>query len=237
MELINTSTAFFVFTMFFSLSVVTISAYFGKIWIYVAMVALTLTSTITAGKIIELDLVWFTVSASAATPIFASLFLATDILSEFYTESDAKKSIWFAFAANIILLIGGQLVSSSPTTLDSPISTSLDNIFGFVPRLLLGGITAYIVSQNLDIFIFGYMKKMSKNKRGVHLIIRNNTSTMISQFFDSVIVYSIAFYGIIDNLTQVILVAWGMKITVAFFDTFFIMFMSSFIPEKAEQKE
>ncbi|MEP5945595.1 MAG: VUT family protein, partial [Balneola sp.] len=54
---------------------------------------LALISSVTAGKIITI----FGFETSIATPIYAGIFLSTDILSEWYSKSDAKKTIYLGF--------------------------------------------------------------------------------------------------------------------------------------------
>ena len=53
------------------------------------------------------------------------------------------------------------------------------------------------------------------------LWLRNNISTWGSQFFDTIIFYSIGFYGVIPNsvLSKVIIGSYLLKLLVALFDT------------------
>ena len=64
--------------------------------------------------------------------------------------------------------------------------------------IIVGSITAFLVSQLIDVTIFHFVK----NRTGKKMIwLRSTGSTVISQFFDSFIVLGIAFWlpGKIDT--------------------------------------
>ena len=54
--------------------------------------------------------------------------------------------------------------------------------------------------------------------------LRNNLSTIVSQFIDSVLVFAIAFAGVIDNWIEVMLTTYVIKLIVALCDTPWIYF-------------
>ena len=76
------------------------------------------------------------------------------------------------------------------------------------------------------ITIFHFIKDKTKGK---HLWIRNNASTVVSQLVDSTIVYTVAFWGIIPNVWELVIVAWIMKIGVAVLDTPFLYLLKRYI--------
>lgn len=212
-----------------SLGMVFIAGAIGKEWVYVSVITLALTSSVTAGKVIS----FFTLSASAATPLYAGIFLATDYLSEIYEEEDARRAVWMGLYANIILVIGGQLIVTPEAIGGKDVSEALDVLFRFVPRLVASGLFAFVISQNIDITIFHYLKSDSVPRWiRERLWIRNNVSTMCSQLADSLIVYYGAFYGVTSNVISLVLVAWTMKVLVAILDTPFLYWLRSFYENK-----
>lgn len=70
---------------------------------------------------------------------------------------------------------------------------SLQNIFGLMPRLALGSLTAYFVSQFLDVRLYAWLRKLFGARN--QFWIRNNGSTMISSLVDTLIFCTIAFAG------------------------------------------
>lgn len=69
---------------------------------------------------------------------------------------------------------------------------SWTKIFSFVPRITVASWTAFLVSENLDAYIFDWFKKFT---RGKHLWARNALSSLPSLAIDSFIFIPLAFYG------------------------------------------
>ena len=81
--------------------------------------------------------------------------------------------------------------------------------------MLIGGWTSYAVSQHLDVWIFHKIKEKTKGK---HLWLRNNVSTLISQFIDTLIFITIVFYGVCP-LWNAIFGQYIIKVIIALLDT------------------
>ena len=100
-----------------------------------------------------------------------------------------------------------------------PINQALQTIFSFTPRLVIGSMIAYLISQHYDVWIFHHLKSKFKGK---HLWLRNNFSTTTSQVLDTSIFVIIAFYGVIPNFLELLVGACILKIIIALIDTPFI---------------
>ena len=103
----------------------------------------------------------------------------------------------------------------------------------FIPGLFVGSATAYLISQNIDIRIFGYIKEKYPHSP---LLLRNNVSTIISQLIDSTIVYLIAF-SFMRDLVEIIMIAWLVKVFVAILDSPIIYIMKGYHDRKPEQND
>ena len=105
--------------------------------------------------------------------------------------------MWMTFLAQIfVLIIALILIKSSVLELSQGVHEALNVVFGFTPRIVLGSMVTYIVSQSWDVWTFHKLKEKYKGKK---LWIRNNVSTISSQLLDSAIFIGIAFYGIIPG--------------------------------------
>lgn len=131
------------------------------------------------------------------------VFITTDLINEYFGEKGVRKLstitaclIAYCF---IVLFLAMQLpaVKGMGTTDDQ-----FNGVFGQSLWIIVGSITAFMVSQLIDVTIFHFVKK----KTGKRMIwLRSTGSTVISQFFDSFIVLGIAFYatGIMDTETYI----------------------------------
>lgn len=128
------------------------------------------------------------------------VFITTDLINEYFGEKGVKK-LSFITAGLIaytffLLLIGLQIpaVKGDGLITDEQFSA----VFGQSMWIIVGSITAFLVSQLIDVTIFHFVK----NRTGKKMIwLRSTGSTVISQLFDSFIVLGIAFWlpGKIDT--------------------------------------
>ena len=120
------------------------------------------------------------------------VFLATDLINEFYGKKAVKKLtiltsslIGYAF---LILLVAmfTRAASFSPVQ-----DAQFDAVFGQSMWIIVGSITAFVVSQLVDVFVFWFLRE----KTGGRMIwLRSTGSTAISQLIDTFIVGGIAFW-------------------------------------------
>lgn len=163
----------------------------------------------------------FGLAATGGNVMYAAIFFSSDILNEFYGKKEAQKAVIVGFFAAFIFLVTSQLLLLYvPNDFDFS-QTSYQTLFALTPRIVLGSLTAYLISQNLDIIIFDSLKKQT---HGTMLWLRNNASTIVSQFVDSIVFTIIAFAGVLPNevMLEIILFTYGLKVVVALLDTPFI---------------
>jgi len=98
---------------------------------------------------------------------------------------------------------------------------SLVTIFGLMPRIAAGSMTAYLLSQHYDVWAFLFWKNKTK---GRFLWLRNNASTMVSQAIDSIVFCTIGLWGVFDASTwvQILITTYLLKLVVAAIDTPFL---------------
>ncbi|KRG10178.1 queuosine precursor transporter [Staphylococcus sp. NAM3COL9] len=139
----------------------------------------------------------FTISATLGNVMFASIYLATDILNEIYGRKIAKRAVWLGFSSTLVMIIVMQLsLHFNPSSVDTT-QGALDTIFNLVPRIALGSVIAYIIGQHLDVLLFSLIKKVFSSDRT--FIIRTYGSTIISNIIDTALFVAIAFLGTMPN--------------------------------------
>ncbi|MEM6961367.1 MAG: queuosine precursor transporter [Myxococcota bacterium] len=127
-------------------------------------------------------------------------FLCTDFISELYGKKRASQVVWMGFILNVwvlfILWLGGVLPGESPGSYDpNSIEGSRVNAFFTIRTLTFGAVVAsmisYLFAQLVDVHIFHFWKRKTQGK---HLWLRNNASTLVSQFVDTFSVILITHY-------------------------------------------
>lgn len=202
----------FIAVMVFSLSISILAAKFGLRALQLVALFLILCTSTLAGKLVTI----FGFSVSAATCLYAGIFLVTDVISEAYGKKAGLQTVGFTLFGMISFLAIGLIVSSMVANPETPVAEGLDAIFAFLPRLMLGGVLAFTLAQSTDVILFHWFSKLTSGK---HLWLRNNGSTMVSQFIDTVVVWMVAFYGVVDDIWTIIFASYAIKLVTAAIDT------------------
>ena len=171
-------------------------------------VSFVLISNIIAYKIAAFDFGFITFFATAATLVFSVTFLLTDFVNEKFGRKETQKMIFIAFITQIAITLFIWLSISLTPAPFWPDQEIFAKIMGFAPRIMLAGWIAFLISENMDAYIFSWFKKKTKGK---HLWMRNAFSSIPSMALDTVIFVSIAFYGVqplLPLITGVLVIKW-----------------------------
>lgn len=119
------------------------------------------------------------------------IFLLTDLINEYYGKNGVKKLTYITVGlisfTYIILAISMSIPATSFSTVSDGAYTT---VFGQSQWIIVGSVTAFLVSQLVDVQIFWMFKKLTGNK---YIWLRATGSTVISQMIDTFIVQFIAF--------------------------------------------
>jgi len=220
----------FILVMLLAFIFVLIATRFGKEWLIVIPPVFLVFANIFAPQFITV----FTLTTSLAVPIYAAIFLATDIIAEHWGKKEARKIIWIGFFTQIALVVFTQiLLRAEVLQISQTVDEALTVIFGFTPRIVLGSFIAYLISQHWDIWVFHSLKEKTE---GRFLWLRNNASTISSQFIDSTIFIFIAFYGVLPGIWELVFSVWILKVLVAIFDTPIVYLSYKILGKKKSEK-
>jgi len=186
-------------------------------------VAALVACNLVANKFVTVDLGFKVFVISAGVLPYPVTFLITDLLSEIYGRRRANQVVLAGFAASVFvlgILWLGSCFDAIPT---SPVDNETYNsVFSNAWRIIGASMLAYLVAQLVDIRLFHFWKRVTK---GRHLWIRNNFSTWLSQFVDTVLVVSVIFVAPAEGDTdwdfigRAIRDGWIFKVLCAALDT------------------
>ena len=202
-----------------TLSVGLISILFGKKYGVVVPIALMASLMGISGAVVNKIVAFGDYYVSAAIIVFSMTFLLTDLISEIWGKTYATLAVWIGFLVSITFLITTQIAiawPAAPFSLEA--AAAIDLLYSTIPRITLASIVAYLIAQNFDVWFYHKLKKLTRNK---HMWLRNNGSTAVSQLIDTLIFYTIAFYGVLP-LMPLIIGTYIVKLVIAFVDTPFI---------------
>jgi len=189
--------------------------FFGRIGLYAWVPIAVIIANIQVIKTVQL----FGLTSSLGNIVYATSFLATDILSENYGKKDAGKAVGIGFLSLFSLTVFMNLaLMFKPAAVDFA-QQSMLTLYSLLPRIALGSFVAYGASQFHDVWAYSLMKKRRPERRWIWL--RNNASTMVSQAIDSLIFVTIAFAGRIPvrSFWELVFSTYILKWVVAAADT------------------
>lgn len=193
------------------------------------IVTLVIANAIT-GKVIDTGLSLFgnPITIAGAIICYPITYLITDVVGEIWGKAEANKIVKHGFIGQVIATIIIVLTTYTPYV-DPEMQAAYVKLLGQNWVFVLGSLTAYLVSQYLDVHIFHSIKEKSSK----HKWIRNNVSTITSQFVDTAIFITIAFgfgFGwIFDNhiaLLNMLIGQYAIKFVIALFDTPFFYLLT-----------
>lgn len=189
--------------------------YLGKLGLFIWIPLATILANVQVIKVVELC----GQNATLGNIAYASIFLATDILSENHSRRDANLAVLLGFISMLTTVAVMSLAVAFTPAADDFSQPSLQTIFGVMPRVLLGSLTAFVISQFSDIHIYYFFKRILPATRW--LWVRNNVSTLTSQLLDTMIFTSIAFVGFFpsDVFWSIVWTTYVLKGLIALLDT------------------
>jgi len=151
-------------------------------------------------------------STAIGTVMFASTFLATDILSECYSIEDAKKAVKLGLFSDVLLIVATQIaLLYKPSAFDYA-HDAMKTLFSLNLRISIASAVMYYIANMADIYIFNRIKQRTEGKA---LWLRNNISTILCNCLENFGFIGIAFAGIYD-LQTIITIAVSTSIIEAF---------------------
>ncbi|AWW28985.1 VUT family protein [Echinicola strongylocentroti] len=166
---------------------------------------------------------------TAGAVIWPVVFITTDIINEYFGKKGVRKisfltAGFIAYAFIFIVIVTAlppaafwlDVNSTDPNGNPFNIEYAFDVIFRQGLGIIIGSLTAFLLGQLIDVFIFQKLRKITGAKM---IWLRATGSTLVSQLIDSFVVLGIAFYVFgnwsIEQLISVGIINYIYKFTVA----------------------
>jgi queuosine precursor transporter len=167
--------------------------------IYILLGALFINSLVVSNLIFQKFFYWYPLDIeifgsklfeiSVGILPYPITFLITDLISEIYGKKRANDVVVIGIFASMFSVLIIYFADNVPALPNSPIQNDVfSNVFGRTILAVGASMTAYLFAQFVDIQIYHFWKRLTKGK---HLWLRNNFSTWLSQFVDTLSVVSL----------------------------------------------
>lgn len=196
---------------------------FGEQGLYLWTIVATIAANIEVLIVVDA----FGMEMTLGNILFASTFLVTDIASEIYGKKQAQHAVYLGIATSVIfILISQSWLLYTPNSSDFAFP-SICTIFSNTPRLMLASIIVYVIVQLFDVWLYHKWWSFTKKKFGDSerfLWLRNNGSTIVSQFLNTFLYTFGAFLGVysISTLISIVISSYVIFIVTSLTDTPFV---------------
>lgn len=150
-------------------------------------------------------------------------FLMTDVIGEIWGKKEASRTVKLGLICQLLSLTLIGLSIALPVAPFADNQAEFQSIMGQSFRVVAASLTAYLLAQFNDVFIF---HKLKEKTNGKHKWLRNNLSTMGSQLIDTAIFITIAFIGTVPNIWVMIASQYLVKFIYALLDTPFFYLLT-----------
>jgi uncharacterized integral membrane protein (TIGR00697 family) len=146
---------------------------------------------------------------TAGVVIWPIVFVTTDLINEYFGKPGVKRISYLTamlIAYSFVIIFLSIELPPAQWWLDANgidpngnkfnIDYAFSKIFGQGLRIIVGSLTAFLLGQLIDVFVFQKLRYLTGSKM---LWLRATGSTIVSQFVDSFVVLFIAFYGVFTN--------------------------------------
>jgi uncharacterized integral membrane protein (TIGR00697 family) len=178
--------------------------------------SLLVTSTVAGSKVFALP---YGLSASATVLSYMATFIMLDTIAEIYGRSYSRLVINLGLLGMAVSALYFEFTIRLPPAEFWPHQAAFETVLNSSWRIWLAGWSAYLLSQNLDLWSFLKFKEVAVLNKS--LVLRAWLSMLIAQLFDTLVFITIAFYGVFP-LSSAILGQYFVKVIFATFAAPFV---------------
>lgn len=206
-----------------------VSAKIGKS----ALIIFVCLQTVLANLFVTKQMDFFSFTVTCSDVYVVSAIFGLNLLQEYFGKEEAKKTIYYSFIFLLLFMIVAKIhVLYTPAPVDTT-QSSFVKIFESTPRIILASIFVFFLVQWFDLLFYGLLKKRY-NKDS--LIFRMVSSSVLSQFLDTVLFSFLGLYGIVDKIFDVIVLSFSVKFITIISCGLFIAFTNKLLKLKKEDE-
>ena len=169
-------------------SVLIMDKLFGKWGLYTWMALAVVFANIQVSKQVDIA----GISTALGNVMFASTYLATDILNEKYSDKASRNAVKIAAGALAVYIIFAQFTQAFIPNAYDAVDPGMKAIFAMSVRITAASGFMFVVSNWFDVILYQKIKEKTGNK---HMWFRNNISTIICNCAENFAFSVLAFIG------------------------------------------
>jgi len=172
------------------------------------------------------------VEATAGLLIFPISYILNDVIAEVWGYGKARLIIWCGFAMNFLAVAIFQLSILAPASANFTHQAEFQLVLGNTWRLVLSSFVAFLCGSFINAYV---MSKMKVWQKGKGFSIRAVVSTLFGEGADSLVFFTLAFYGVIPTPSLLLLIVTQMAMKTGY--EILILPVTNLVVRKVKQWE
>lgn len=191
--------------------------YFGA----AALTAFVVVQCLLANLFVIKQTTLFGLTATCADAYAIGATIGLNLLQEYYGKGATRATVLINFFLLIFYGIATQFqLWYCPNSIDA-MHPHFAQILYCAPRIILASFTTFLLVQFLDYKLYGFLIERFQSR---YLLLRNYASVFICQFIDTVLFSFLGLYGILDNIGEIIVISYSVKVMAILLATPLVMF-------------
>ena len=194
------------------------------------LIAFVCLCSISANFFILKQIELFSLSVTSSDVYAIGAVFGLNLLQEFFDKKEAKKAVYISFFTLLAFLIFTQFhLKYLPSQADQT-DASFARLLHLSPRIILSSLLVFYLSQRIDLFLFGLLKKAFREK---WLGLRMLFSQTAAQLLDTLLFSFLALWGEVENLFHIIVLSFSIKCLIILLSSPFSLLAKRFQAKEA----
>ncbi len=155
----------------------------------------------------------FGINATAGLLIFPLSYILNDVIAEVWGFRKARLIIWMGFLMNFLAVAIFRMSIAMPASPFFENQEAFATILGSTQRITIASFIAFLCGSFLNAYV---MSKMKLATQGRGFSTRAVVSTLLGEGCDSLIFFTIAFYGVLPQKELLILIGTQTTMKIAY---------------------
>lgn len=176
-----------------------------------ALVALICVQWVLANLFVTKQITLLGLNATTSDALAVGATLCLNLVQEYFGKELAQKTIIIGFCSTLFYtLLSFLQVLYCPSTVDIA-HVHFCALLSPMPRIVIASVATYLIVQQIDFYLFGFLKKHMHNRS---LTTRNYISVSVTQLLDTILFSFLGLYGLVASIHDIIIVSYGVKLVI-----------------------
>ncbi len=174
-----------------------------------ALTALVSLSVVLMNLFVTKQILLFGYNATSTDALGIGAVLGINLLREYYGRAVGRQAVIISFlAVGFYTIISALVLAYEPSAWDTQ-HVHCVALLQPMPRILIASLISYITIETLEYWLYD---RLYKKLNGRYFIARNYAIVLFTQLLDTVFFTLLGLHGIVDNIGEIMLVSYGIKV-------------------------